>query len=229
MNIEAKRQDVIRAAEAGAAVFTGPGMFAKSTALGEFDLALATFGPPETEAIADIPQPLQRLWRHRGHIPSGPRYAHFKFTSLEVAELCVRYRLSGCSVPPAQSGDLGKSAGRVALLAALRHGDHALELIGTTREAGDAIRQLSHDPAIAAAICGIDCMDARRYLWSADGSDFAFAGANEVQRLASRSELFLLIDLVAMGRRIAERAKRPLATLTYRSRNGGPVPLDKLR
>ena len=171
----------------------------------DYDLELASFTAPELERITGFPHHLQRLWRHRGHLEQRPRYAPSRYSSLELAQLCVRYRLSTCSLPPAESREIGAEAGRIVLFAALVSG------------AGDAgpanHRNPRLDLAIAARLCGANSAEERRFLWSADGSDFRLGRLSEAGILDGVHESHICIDLFVMGSRIASRAGRPLATV----------------
>lgn len=184
--------------------------------LDDFEVTLGRFGPLETEAMARIPHHLQRLWKHRGHIVGGKSYAQSRFSSLEVLELCVRHRLSGCSVPPGRSGDLGRQAAPIAFMAALRHLDGAVEIVGPVAKVDEALGRFRIDPQIIAAICGSDWRERRRYLWSADGGAFRLGEPGDVELHSGNSELLIVIDLVTLGTELGRKAPRPLVTLTHR-------------
>jgi hypothetical protein len=191
--------------------------------LEDLDVSFDTFNPLETERIAGIPHALQRLWRHRGHLGFRPRNAMARYNSSELAELCVRYRLSICSLSPAKSAELGRRAGRIVLLAAVSLGDGAVQVVGPATQTGKVVDEFSRDPGLAAAICGIKWGHASRYLWSADGKTFTFGSLEDLGVPANRHELLMLIDLVAMGARIASDARRPLVTLTCPAANDNAV------
>jgi hypothetical protein len=215
---------MLAAATAGSDAAKGLGD--RAAELQPFEVSFATFGPLETERIAGIPHHLQRLWRYRGHLPSGRRYTPSRFSSAEIAELCVRYRLSSCSVPPAQSADLGKNAGPIVLLSALSLVDGAVELVGPPSDVEGLAGSLGQKPDLTAAICGIEWSDASRYLWSADGAHFQFRNTL-LEEFPSSHDLQVAIDLVSMGTRIALDAGRPLLTLRHRS--GGDQLIRRIR
>jgi hypothetical protein len=186
-----------------------------------FNLTLASFRPRETERIAGIPHHLQRLWRHRGHLVERPRYAPATYSSAELAELCVRYRLSTCSVPPALSGELGRQASSIVLLAGLSLTDGAVQVVGPDNAVGEIMREFSANPGFVASLCEIKWESAHRHLWSVDGSEFRLGAISDAELLASRPDLIMVIDLVAMGARIARMANGPLAILDCRAESSG--------
>jgi hypothetical protein len=173
----------------------------------------ALFSAPELERITGMPHHLQRLWRHRGHLPHRRPYTRACYTSLELAQLGVRYRLSLYSLPPSDSHEIGDQAGRIVLLAALGLVDGACEDLRRYGAQRDLTLEFQRDARLAAFVCGILWPHEDRYLWSADGSNVRVGPLMDSQLRQGSYESFLCIDLFAMARRIAGRAGRPLVTL----------------
>lgn len=175
---------------------------------------LAKFSANELATIAGIPLPLQRAWRARGQLPGGSG-KRASFDSLEVAEIQVRYLLSLNGIAPSESGEIGAAAARLVLLFSLLNHDGACEVRGDQAAQSDFLSAFEASDAIASEIAGSPEQFA--YLWRGDGG-----AASLVPDIAQIVEdggyvAHFFLDLIAAGSQLAERAERPLVSVSLPS------------
>lgn len=194
----------------------------RAAPLADADVALAQFGPGDLERITGFPQHLQRLWRRRGHLEEKTPHARSHFSSLEVAELFVRYQLAIYCVSPVRSRAIGEKAGPMVLFAALLNADGACEAIGDGQRVEAFIHAFGEDYALASHLAG-EHDSYSQFLWSSGGSDFSFApDCGPVIASGSRHS-YVFLDLQAMAETLAQRAGKPLVTVTFPSEPGTRV------
>ena len=142
-----------------------------------------------------------------------------RYSSLEVAELFVRYRLSTCLVPPLRSREISKLAGRLVLFAALSGCDGACEIIGGSSEVQKFLAHFNRDPDLARSLSGA-AGSCAKYLCKTDGDQFRLVNRLVGHESAESHESCVLLNLEAMGRTVARRAARPLVAVHL---DGGPA------
>lgn len=166
--------------------------------------------PGDVADISGLPPNLQRVWRRRGQIApvEGTRA---RFTALEAAELMLRYEVSKAGVSPGESEDLGKLAGPLILYHALLDGDGAVEVTGPREHVEHFLAQFAEDTTLPMALAAVT--EVKRFLFRADGGDFIVT--DELQSLSSAESPLsgYFLDLEVAGRRLSDRAGRPLLSV----------------
>src|SRR5689334_21127690 len=114
---------------------------------------------------------------------------------------------------------LGDQAGAIVLLAEMTQLGRTCDIRGTDRAVHEFLEAFRADTAIAASLAGI-ANERHRFLWSGDGNEFRIGDPSGADLLARTHDTYIVLDLEAMGTRIARRAGRPLMMIKLPSEPG---------
>ncbi|MDR6708373.1 hypothetical protein J2X73_002752 [Novosphingobium sp. 1748] len=170
-------------------------------------VALNQFLPRELALATGLSTDLQRVWRRRGHLPEREEgFAHFN--SVDVAAISVRYELSRMGVAPGDTARIGEEIARLVLYFALLSDDCVASVRGGLRRLTSMGAGYEEDDELAQRVSGVQ--DRRRYLWSAQPPQMALA--DDITPLLSQEQYsaMLHLDLVVIGKRLAENSPKPL-------------------
>lgn len=185
---------------------------------GEWRVEQSSFSSKETMFITDASQALLRLWRNRGYLRQNEKGGWTKHYATDVASVYVLYSLSRLGVGPSEVAEVLNDLVADLLFFAITSGDGAVGFHGPAgcaeklrdafEETLDLARQIARP------------RDERRFVVADRGGPISrYADLSElIER--ERFEYFYCIDLVAAGRGMAERAQRPLVTLSFGNEEG---------
>ena len=180
---------------------------------GKWRIEQSSFSSRETMFIAGATQALLRLWRKRGYLPAREKSGWTRYDATEVASVYVLYSLSRLGVGPSEvAGDLEDLVADL-LFFAITSGEGAVGFIGPASDTEELRSAFEDAFDLARQIAG--SRDERRFVIADRGGPISrHANLSDlIER--ERLEYFYCIDLVAAGRSIAERAQRPLITLSF--------------
>ncbi len=173
----------------------------------------ASFSAKEVTEIVGLSKQLLRLWRSRGYLPEKDKGKWSIYNASEVVDTYLLFALSKLGVAPSEASRLVPELSTDLLFFVATSGDGACDFVGPRNEV-EILRE-AFDRDMRTARVMIRPNDESRYVVS-DGSsnlcrhsDLGAALENEML------EYFFSIDLVTAGRRIVERAKRPLLSFVY--------------
>lgn len=177
------------------------------------------FGPKAISEMATLAMDGQRNWRHRGHLapPDGPRS---KMKVHSIAALAVRAWASFLGYPPSESVKIGADAApSVIFWALLYENDECdpLAVVGPRSAVGAFHQKFDDDHEIAMHIAKLkDGKPSTVIVWQ----DRAPPSLDNGVRHATDEDGPIVgrhINLVALGRSIAEAAHGPLFKITIRT------------
>ncbi|MBU2941564.1 hypothetical protein Q4525_14030 [Shimia thalassica] len=173
----------------------------------------STFEARDVLNITGLPQSLLRLWRKRGYLPEKERGRWAKHDTKEIMDAYLLFALSRLGVAPSDARPLLERLSNDLLFFAVTSGDGACEFVGQSSE----VEKLRHqfDDAMDIARSIVKPVDERRFLLSTGGASFSRVGDLAELVESERNEYFFCIDLIAAGRGIVERAKKPLLSFIY--------------
>lgn len=176
------------------------------------------FSANEVSAITGIPLALQRAWRSRDQLPGGIGKGAL-FSSLDVAEILIRYQLSLNGVPPSESAEAGATAAQIILYWAILNGDGVCEVRGTPNDIHRFLKFFETDDEIAREIAGNSNL--YTFLWRGDGGllKFEYEIGNSIEEKHFISNFFL--DLEVAARHLIKMADRPLMILDFEGQSRG--------
>lgn len=178
--------------------------------LDSWECSYSIFSSTDLTRITGIPGPIQRLWRSRGFLAKSSG-ANPTFSTLEAAEIFVRYDLSKFGLPPSESKEIGEAAAKIVLLFALLNSDGACEVIGKHGEVSGFLEEFEEDPEIAIRLCGNP--ELHRYLFRTLSGQIAMVDSLEMAVANHRLRSGAFMDLEQAASEFATRAKGPLISV----------------
>lgn len=185
---------------------------------GEWRVEQSSFSSKETMFITDASQALLRLWRNRGYLRQNEKGGWTKHYATDVASVYVLYSLSRLGVGPSEVAEVLNDLVADLLFFAITSGDGAVGFHGPAGCAEKLRNAFEETLDLARQIARP--RDERRFVVADRGGPISrYADLSElIER--ERFEYFYCIDLVAAGRGMAERAQRPLVTLSFGNEEG---------
>ena len=179
-----------------------------------------SFSPKEAAEVTGASQSAIRLWRSRGYLPENELGRWAKHDSHEVMSIYLLNAFSKLGVAPSEAGKRLQALGRDLFFFAVTSGDGACDFVGPRPDV-EALRTSFDDSfTLPREVCRP--VDERRFLLSEGGPDFRRQA--DLQRAIEEEQLtyFYCIDLVAAGRTVAARAKKPLLTFIQEKTEARP-------
>jgi hypothetical protein len=177
----------------------------------------AILTPAEVERAGGPTPGTQRLWRKRGHLKAGAEGKMNGYTLHDAATMCLLRSASEIGFGPNEVGSRLASVAPAVVYFGLLSGDRTCEFSGSPNWVSIALHEFADDVGLAMKLSGAST--APRYLISTDGSfprpESSLEGLLEDEKFAH----FSCMDLLVMGRKIAECLKRPLLRVTQTSSN----------
>lgn len=173
----------------------------------------ASFTPAQMQGISGLPQQLLRVWRSRGYLPEKDRGQWSKHSASELATAYLLNAFSKLGVPPSESlGEVVRTS-RDLLFFALSSGDGACDFTGP-RGAVDTLKERFDNDMQIARVVTAPLNECRFLLSDGEGRTSRHADLSHLIE-AERIEFCSYIDLLVAGRRIVERAGKPLYSFIY--------------
>lgn len=184
------------------------------------------FSSKETMSITGAPQALLRLWRKRGYLPQNTQGGWPKHNATELATVYILYSLSRLGVGPSDVAEFLDDLVSDLLFFAITSGEGAVGFSGPASET-KKLRDAYEDTLDIAR--QIACpRDERRFVLADRGGPISRCADLSTLVEQERFEYFYCIDLVAAARGLAERAQRPLLTLSFRFDVGDETKVRRL-
>jgi hypothetical protein len=177
-------------------------------------VAMNHFLPRELALASGLTTDLQRVWRRRGHLPERAE-GFASFNSIDVAAIAVRYELSRMGIAPGDTARVGDEVARLVLYFALLSDDCVASVRGGLRRLTSMGSGYEEDDQLAQRIAGTT--QRSRYLWTSEPPKLDLV--DDIVPLLS-SELYsamLHLDLVVIGKRLAENSPKPLFLIDLKS------------
>lgn len=185
-----------------------------------------TFSPAETEAITGLPQSMLRLWRSRGYLSHPEKGRWSKNTVADVALVYLMNTLTRLGFSPSFAVACANSLVADLIFFGLISGDGACEFIGP-KGMVIAMRNRFDDDFALARLVGRPTSEDRFVLVDADRGLHRCADLARVIE-DEKFEHLSCIDLLVAGRRIVERAGRPLFTFDHKGQTDNVTPIRRL-
>lgn len=193
---------------------------------GGWTIEETSFSPAEMEEITGLPQQLLRLWRSRGYLPKKDQGRWSRHSAKEVASAYLLHALSRLGVSPSDAVGDAATTSRDLLFFAMISGDGACEFTGQSDEAERLRFRFEDDLGIARMVTKPANED--RFILSLGARDTW--RCPDLCRLIENEglEYFFSIDLLVAGRKIAERAGRPLYSFIHETADSDGAAIRRL-
>lgn len=168
------------------------------------------FTPTELFATTGLGVDMQRVWRKRGHLPPiTGRIA--TFSTLELMKIAIMYELSGLGVSPRNSESSAELGASTVLFFSVLNGKGAVDVRGSIEEVTALARRMEMMDRVALSISGSEGKG--RFLWSSAPPNFELIGDIEKQIEEAGVIGQIVIDLMWLGIKLAERTPKPFVTI----------------
>jgi len=177
-------------------------------------VALNEFSPKELALATGLTTDLQRVWRRRGHLPERHE-GYASFDSVDVASIFVRYELSKKGMAPGDTAHVGEAIARAVLYFALLADDSVASYRGGFEHLAAIGARFHRNDELAQRISNV--CQRERYIWSVEFPTIQLA--HDIADLVSEEKYraMLYLDLVVIGRDLAEASPKPLFLIDLKS------------
>jgi hypothetical protein len=195
----------------------------------QFQIKRDLVTPAEIERITGLGVETQRVWRRRGYLPGGAT-GHARFDIFDIAAIMVRHELSKRGMALSESLAYGAVAAPMVVWSTLMYGAGVCEVVGEA----PAVDQFEHDyhfdTKVICPIAGVEVSETRRYLLVLGDDPPALEDSLSEVIEASAAQSGYFVNLDELGRRLGERAGRPLLTVEVSpARDIAPKKLERRR